>query len=116
MNFALGYIVERAFFRFADFFHHWYIDASKVFIHVYFFQLEQMDQTFAVKTTLRHFFEPLYGDYSYIGRILGFVFRPLRVLLGGIFYFFWTMLWFLIYISWLALPMGLLLYVYYSFA
>lgn len=46
--------------------------------------LSDIDRKLAWKVTLRHFFEPLYQDYSLIGRMLGFVFRSLR-LAGGLF-------------------------------
>ena len=50
--------------------------------------LTAADQSFAVAITLRHFFEPLYKDYSVIGRIFGIVFRTFRVVIGGVLYLF----------------------------
>ena len=50
--------------------------------------LTAADQSFAVAITLRHFFEPLYKDYSIVGRVLGIVFRSARVVIGGVCYLF----------------------------
>ena len=68
------------------------------------------DQSFAVAITLRHFFEPLYKDYSVIGRILGIVFRAARVAIGGIFYILIALLFAIIYLVWLAIPAVILFY------
>ena len=70
-DFALGYLLHRFFYRIFDFFRHWYVGGSRMIAHAFISTLENMDRSFAVKITLQHFFEPLYKDYSIIGRILG---------------------------------------------
>ena len=73
--------------------------------------LEAADQTFAIRITLRHFFEPLYKDYSIIGRILGVIFRTGRVIVGGVVYLLITIMFAVVYLVWLAIPAALLWYV-----
>ena len=68
------------------------------------------DQSFAVAITLRHFFEPLYKDYSVIGRILGIVFRAGRVAIGGVFYLLIALVFAVIYLIWIAIPAVILFY------
>ena len=110
MNFALVYIVNRFFYRVFDFFHHWYFHASRAIAHAFISFLERLDQTFAIKITLRHFFEPLYKDYSVLGRMLGVVFRSGRVLAGGVVYLFFGIIFLVFYMIWLLIPPLIIIY------
>ena len=110
-NFALGYLIHRFFYRIADFFRHWYMDGSRVIAHRFISTLEEIDQTFAVRITLRYFFQPLYKDYSVIGRILGVVFRTGRILIGGAIYLVITLLFLAFYLIWVAVPAGIIFFV-----
>src|SRR3989344_4716217 len=73
MSFAPLYLLNRLFFRISDFFHHWYIDGSRAILHRCTSVFESLDQTFALRITLRYFWKPLYGDYSIVGRIFGVI-------------------------------------------
>lgn len=108
MNFSLVYIFGRLFFRIKDFFHHWYVDASRYFFHRFISFLENLDQTLAFQMTLRHMFEPLYKDYSIMGRILGPIFRFGRVLVGFVVYAIVGVLFLTFYLAWLLLPVAAL--------
>jgi len=110
MDFALVYVVQRFFYRFFDFFHHWYVDGSKAFARRLMSTLAAADQTIAFKITLQHFFEPLYKDYSVVGRILGVVFRTGRVILGSVFYVFLLVCFAIAYVVWVAVPAGIIFY------
>jgi hypothetical protein len=63
-----------------------------------------MDRTFAVRVTVRHFFEPLWGDYSPVGRIIGPIFRACRVLIGGVAYIVIAAIWVIILLAWYSIP------------
>ncbi len=110
MDFALVYIVNRFLYRVADFFHHWYFHASRVLARAFISFLERLDRTFAIKITLQHFFEPLYKDYTFLGRILGMVFRSGRILIGGAVYLFIAVVFFIVYVMWLLVPLVLIIY------
>jgi len=110
MDFSFVYLVQRFFYRFFDFFHHWYIDGSRRFAHIFISTLESADRTFAVKITMRHFFEPLYKDYTVIGRILGIIFRTGRIAIGAVAYFVIAGIFAAIYLVWLAIPAVILFY------
>lgn len=114
MNIALIYIVHRAVFRVADFIRHWYVDASKYIFHSFVDTLERSDERFAVKVTLRHFFEPLYGDYSFVGRILGIIFRAFRIIIGFIAHGIITIFFLSVYIIWIAVIPSLIAYIFYT--
>jgi hypothetical protein len=104
MDFSVVYLVRRLWYRFLDFFHHWYIDGSRAIGRRFLATLTTADRSFAVAITLRHFFEPLYKDYSAIGRILGVVFRSVRVAIGAVCYLILALMFAVVYIIWLAIP------------
>lgn len=106
-DFALGYLIHRFFYRIADFFSHWYVGGSRVIAHRFISTLEELDRTLAVRVTLRYFFQPLYKDYSVIGRILGVVFRTARILIGGVAYLAIALLFLAFYLLWIAAPAGI---------
>lgn len=111
MNFALVYLGNRFLFRLGDFFHHWYAHASRRFGYAFTVILEHLDRTFAVKITLKHFFHPLYKDYSAIGRILGIIFRSGRIIIGVAVYIFWAAVFAAVYVVWLLIPPVIIFYV-----
>ena len=110
MDFSVVYLARRLLYRFLDFFHHWYVDGSRVIGRHFMATLTAADQSLAVAITLRHFFEPLYKDYSIIGRILGIVFRSVRVAIGSVCYFFLALVFVVIYLIWLAIPAVIIFY------
>jgi hypothetical protein len=108
MDFAPVYLIQRFFYRLVDFFHHWYVDGSRYLGHRFLLILRGIDGTLAIQITLRHFFEPLYRDYSGIGRILGVIFRTGRVFVGAVIYLFFTLLFIALYLAWILIPIFLL--------
>ncbi len=111
MDFAPVYLMQRFFYRITDFFHHWYVDGSRAIGDRFMLTLEAADEIFAVKITLRHFFEPLYKDYSVIGRMFGVVLRTGRVIVGGVAYLLISVVFAVVYIIWLAIPAIILWYI-----
>lgn len=109
-DFALGYLVHRFFYRLTDFFHHWYVDGSRTIAHRFISTLEEIDKTFAIVITLRFLFQPLYKDYSVIGRILGVIFRTGRILIGAFVYLFVIALFLVFYLIWIAIPAAVIFY------
>ncbi len=105
------YLLQRFLYRIGDFFHHWYVDASRLWVHNLISALEYMDRTFAVRITLKHFFMPLYGDYTIIGRFLGVIFRSGRVLIGSAVYLVVASVFAAGYIIWALVPPIIILYV-----
>lgn len=110
MDFSIVYLAWRFVYRFLDFFHHWYVDGSRAIGRRFMATLTTADQSFAVAITLRHFFEPLYKDYSPVGRIVGIVFRSIRVLIGAACYLIIALAFAAAYLVWLAVPAATLFY------
>jgi hypothetical protein len=111
MNFALVYLINRAFYRLGDFFYHWYVDASRNFTRWFVSFLEKLDRTLAIRVTFRYLFQPLYKDYTIVGRFLGFIFRSLRILLGLAVYLFLALVFLLLFAIWLLIPLIVIIYV-----
>lgn len=109
-DFAPGYLLYRFFYLIFDFFRHWYVGGSRVVAHAFISTLENIDRSLAVKITLAHFFEPLYKDYSIIGRLLGIIFRFVRVVAGGVIYLILAVCFAVAYLAWLAVPPLLLFF------
>lgn len=112
MDFSIVYIFARFFFRVRDFFHHWYVDSSRLLFGRLFSILAEVDKTIALRLTIKHFTEPLYKDYSIVGRVLGIVFRSGRILLGVVFYPAIGIVFFAIYGTWLIIPPLIVLYAF----
>lgn len=110
MNFAPAYLIHRFFYLAFEFFHHWYIDGSRALGRWFFNYFLRLDETLALKVTVKYFFQPLYKDYTLMGRILGFVFRPLRILVGLLVYSIVGTVFAFAYLIWVGLPFIILLY------
>lgn len=115
MNFALVYVFYRLLYRVWDFFHHWYFDSSRKFAHYFLSLLEQIDQVLAIRVTLKYFFQPLYKDYSILGRLLGVIFRSGRILIGLVIYIFIMLIYLAVYLAWLAIPPAIIIYAVANF-
>jgi hypothetical protein len=103
-----GYLLERLFIRITDFIHHWYVDGSYRFLDIAKTMHKNLEQTLALKATYFHIEEPLYGDYSYSGRAVGFIFRMTRIILGLCIYLALGLIGGVFYLVWVALPIYLL--------
>ncbi len=104
MNFALVYLINRAIYRILDFFHHWYVDGSRLLAHKFVSILEEVDKSLAIRLTIKYFFQPLYKDYTIVGRVLGVIFRLGRILIGGVLYLFLGLVFLVIYLVWVLIP------------
>lgn len=102
---SIVYIVARALYRFIEFWRHWYVEAFWTIIRIVVNILERLDRIFAVKINFRYLFHPLYQDYTFVGRILGFIFRGLRILTGSFVYAVIIIIAALFYVIWIILPL-----------
>ena len=98
------YIFSSLVDRIVDFFNHWYVGGFRIWSHIAISFLESLDRKLAFKTTLRHIFHPMYQDRSFIGYILGFIFRTIRLFLGTIIYGTAIAVFAGLYLIWAAIP------------
>lgn len=102
------YVSTRFLNRLTQFLRDWYVGSFLVLVHRALSILESLDQTFALKVTLRHIFEPLYQDRSFMGHILGFVFRTIRVVIASVTYAVIVLIFAAIYVIWAVYPLYLI--------
>lgn len=76
------YLLGRALYRIKLFFADWFFGGFRMVSRTTINMLESLDRTWAVMITLRNIFQPLYQDHTFTGRILGFIFRTIRILIG----------------------------------
>lgn len=95
------YLAARFVYRFQEFLTHWYIGGFKVIGHWGISFLERLDRALALQVTAKHIFEPLYQDRTFLGYILGFVFRSLRIGLAIAIYLLVVVFFTAIYLAWI---------------
>ena len=86
MNNALTYVIGQIGSDVFLFFRHWYYDAFFAFFRAGRFVARSVERRVAFVVTLRHFFQPLYQDYSFIGYLFGPAFRLMRLVVGAAVY------------------------------
>lgn len=96
------YLLNRLGYRVKEFFEHWYLGSFRIFGEALFNFLRQLDTFFALRVTLRHFFEPLYQDRTFLGYLIGIPFRSVRVVIASVIYLFILILALSIYFLWLG--------------
>ena len=105
-NTAIIYLGYRLGYRIVTFLKHWYVHSARLYWLAFFNWLERIDYSFAWRITLKNLFKPLYGDYSTIGRILGFIFRSIRVVIASVIYAVLFAGALFIYLLWLLIPVA----------
>lgn len=100
----ITYLINRFIFRIKEFIRHWYIKSFFIYSQFIVSILEKLDRYFALKITWRHIFEPLYQDRTILGYLLGFIFRFLRLTIGGLFYLLIILTAMGLYLIWLLIP------------
>jgi len=108
----LIYLFKRFIYRLKEFLRHWYIKSFFIYTNFIVSFLERLDQVLALKITLRHIFQPLYGDYSILGHILGFIFRSSRIIVASFIYLCIILLAIGVYVIWLLLPIYIILKIF----
>ncbi len=108
MGAALLYLVRHTGFHIVEFFRHWYVHSAHMYWNKVIDGLGEIDYTLAWRLTLRNLFQPLYGDFSPIGYVLGFVFRIGRLAVGTAVYAVILTFAAVVYALWLMIPPALL--------
>ena len=87
-----------------NFFSFWYIQSSKAFWNKEILFIKGIERDMGVLINLKLMFQPIFGDYSYMGRIIGPIFRMSRVLIGFIIMAASIVSVVAIYLIWIILP------------
>lgn len=109
-TFALSYLVQLALSRFIGFFAHWYGDGSRAFLGAYRSASRSVEDVVASRAMLHLLFRPLYGDYSFVGRLIGPVFRLGRLAIGALAHAGLVFAFGFAWLAWVAVPPLLIAY------
>jgi len=104
MKYAPVYIFLRVFYRFIEFWKWWYVRIFLSAARSTLYLLERLDRGFAVKINFYHILQPLYQDYSIVGRIIGPFFRIIRVIIGVLIYATIITVVAVLYLVWAMIP------------
>lgn len=104
MDIFLIYLFDRFIYRISHFMRHWYVDSFFTYSHFVISRLEDIDQTIALKVTWRNLFQPLYQERNIIGYALGFIFRSIRLIIGGVVYGSIIVVAAAIFLVWAGIP------------
>lgn len=94
------------------FFYSWYIDDTKNFYNWLIDCFKTLDRDIGLVSNLQNWLSPLYGDYSFAGRIIGPVMRTLRIFFSLAFYFALAILFLIAYLIWIILPAAVIIMVF----
>ena len=98
------YLVRGFIHRLFEFLEHWYWGSFRVAGGKFIDLLKDWDRFFALKITVRHWLQPLYQDRTFIGYILGPIFRTGRIVVGASVYLLATLVATFFYLLWLLIP------------
>ena len=87
-----------------NFFSFWYIQSSKDFWNREISFIKGIERDIGIIINLKLITQPIFGDYSYAGRVIGPIFRLGRVLVGFIIMVISITVVILIYLIWIILP------------
>jgi len=105
----IGYFFLNLYLQIVFFIRRWYLDSFYFWHQIGFNLIRTLDRYFALKITIRHWFKPLYQDYTTLGYILGFIFRTGRIISAGLIYFLFILLISATYLFWIFIPIFLIL-------
>jgi hypothetical protein len=102
------YLVGRALYRVKLFLADWFLGGFRIVSRMTVNMLESLDRRWAVLITFRNIFQPLYQDHTFTGRILGFIFRTIRIAIGLALYVIVFVGGVIAYILWATIPLYIL--------
>jgi hypothetical protein len=103
------------FSTFQDFLRWWYIKMPVWHLRRLGRLSVVLDDQFSINLLLRHFFLPWHRDYSLIGYVFGILMKILYLPIAISIYFLCLTISFTIFLFWLVLPIGALVFVIISF-
>ena len=77
--------------------------------------IKQGNDELALLVWIKNIFRPMFGDYSFQGRIISFFMRIIQIIGRGLFFLFWLILAFLWFLVWLILPLFIIYQILISF-
>lgn len=86
------------------FLQYWYLRSIPWAWERYRHNVAQLEGVIAVKATARNLGQPLFQDFTFAGRLIGFFLRIIRIGIGLLLYFLIAIAHAVIFLFWLCLP------------
>lgn len=102
------YLFHRVLYRAYLFLDYWYVGGFYAWWNGFVHLLDRFDSFFAWRISLRHLFQPLYKDFSFVGYLLGVPFRIGKFLLGSVIYAVFLFVFAVLFLLWMIFPLYLL--------
>lgn len=87
-----------------ELFSFWFVESGPRAIAWYRRVIAGFESNLAIATTAKNLSKPLFQDYTFQGRVIGFGFRLLRIFFGSILYAVIAGFAVVIYLLWLVFP------------
>ena len=101
-------------FTLQDFLRWWYIKMPIWHLRRFARLSIVIDDQFSISVLFRHFFLPWHRDFSVIGYVFGILMKILYLPIAIAVYMICMIFYFLLFVSWLILPIGSLVFVIIS--
>lgn len=111
---AIWYFVRNLAFLVIFFFKHWYLDGFFAVTRFVAGTLSALEKNMALKVNLYFFFEPLYQERNIYGYVIGFLYRSLKLLFGGVLYAVIVLGGVVAYLLWAAIPAYIIYRIFYG--
>ncbi|MBI5077501.1 hypothetical protein HZB94_03935 [Candidatus Falkowbacteria bacterium] len=86
----------------------WYSSGVKKAASRFLDTLSQANDELSLDVWFKNIFKPMYGQYSWDGRIISFFMRLAQIVFRSIIFSFWFIFAGLVFVIWLALPICLI--------
>lgn len=83
----------------------YYVNQTKNVFAIFLGFFTYVADFFAIPMMIKHLWEPLYQDYTYSGRVIGFLIRSGRIVLGIFVQLMFIILFGFLMLVWLLLPL-----------
>lgn len=92
----------------------WYGEGLfKVVVNLFSF-LRNQERSLGFFIWLKNVFVPMYGQYDWPGRLISFFIRLVQIIIRGVALFVWLVICLSLLIIWLALPVLLVLFLFFQ--
>lgn len=98
-----SYLINSLVHHLVGFFYDWYVRSFYSVFSKAFGIIRYLEKTIALKVTFQYWLEPLYQDYTFLGYLLGFPARTIRLFFGAAAYILILIAFALAYLLWSVL-------------
>jgi len=111
-NSILLYFFNRLIFYFVNFLDTYFRGGFNFFNSLYWRSFSGLERRLAFSANVRYFTIPFWQEYSFASYLLSIPIRSLKIIIGAICLFFFSLIFWFVYLLWLLLPAYLILKIF----